>query len=189
MTPQVQATLRTTVSTIVLCGMVVLGAASAKAQITTSQTFRVVVPSVMSLTTPQATLTETHTGNNNNFVMTRQQWVAISNAPAGANITFTLTKPFLHTTLPLLYKRDARMTVSVDASGTDAVANWLVIAPIAVQTGYLLTIPINQVSIVALSTGPGKGTINVDVEFLTNNYSTLLQGTYETVVTATIAAN
>jgi len=163
-------------------------ASTSWAQATDDHTLEVAVPSVLTITAPVAALSENHAATDADFSLTTQQWVANCNSVAGATIIFTLEQPFIHTTAPT-YKRDARMTVALDSGASDAAAAWVVAAPVAVATDYDLGVPLNSVTVAAASTAPGIATFDISVDFLTEDYSTLPNGTYTTSVSATITAN
>jgi len=158
------------------------------AQTTDDQDFQVVVPAVLSITAPPSAISQTHAETDADFALTTQQWVAKCNNVTGATIIFTLNQPFTHTTAPA-FKRDARITVALDNSATDSAAVWAVAAPVAISTDYDLIVPLNSVTVAAASAAPGDATFDIDVEFLTGDYSTLANGTYATSVSATITAN
>ncbi len=170
-----------------ICGSL-LATSTGYAQLTGSQDMKVVVPSVLSITAPVAAICENHDETDADFALSTQQWVANCNGAAGATVIFSLDQPFTNMAAPA-FKRDARITVSLDVANTDSVATWLVAAPVSISTDYDLAIPLNTVSVAAASILPGVATFNVTVEFVTDDYSTLPSGTYATCVSAIITAN
>lgn len=161
---------------------------SLHAQTSDSETFCLAVPALVSIAAPTPLVTAAHDQTDANFAFPTQQWVATCSNANGATVTFELEQPFIRTTTPIA-KRDAAMTITLDNAGTDPGANWTVIAPITVQTFYEFLIPIESVTIAAASTNAGTATFNVDVEFVTVDYSAIPEGKYETTVTGTITAN
>lgn len=167
-----------------------VGAQSASAQLTDSQTFTVTVPSTLSITGPADKLL-THDGTNNNQVfapgtVTANHWAVLCNAGAGATVNLSTSKPFTHTTNST-YKRDAKLDLAVSSTDNNgATAIWSVTTPTD-QTNFVGAD--NNASVQAHSAMPGKGTLALTVTFITNTYSTLLQGDYAIDVVGTITAN
>lgn len=160
----------------------------AYSDLTDTQTYCVSVPAVLSCTSPAPLVLETHNEADGDFALTTQQWVSECNNGIGGATLFTLTQPFIHEDDATI-KCDAGLTISIDNTATDALANWLVVGPVTVRTFYDVAVPINSATVLAVSTAAGNATFNVDVAFLTGEFSTIPAGKYETTVTATITAN
>jgi hypothetical protein len=170
--------------------VVVAGTQSAMAQTTDSQKFTVTVPSTLSITGPvDQSLTHDTTNNNQVFApggVTANHWQVLCNAGAGATVNLATSTPFTHTTNNT-YKRDAKLDLAVSSSDNNgATAIWSTTTA-SDQTNYVGAD--NNASVQAHSAMPGKGTLALTVTFITNNYSTLLQGDYQIDVVGTITAN
>lgn len=109
-----------------------------------------------------------------------QQWAVISNANNGASVTFRTLSEFRDGPR----SRDARLEISIARS--DATANWIVTQGID-QTDYASND--GEAVNTAESSGPGNATFNVNVTFITGDFSTLSSGTYRTTVFGMISAN
>jgi hypothetical protein len=155
---------------------------TASAQTTDTQRFTVTVPSTLSITGP-ADQTLTHDTTNNNQVFapgsnTANHWAVQCNSGAGATVNLRTNTPFTHTSNSA-YKRDAKLDLAVSAIWTVSTASD--------QTNYAGSD--NVANVQATSSQPGKATLALSVTFITNTYSTLLQGDYQIDVVGTIAAN
>ncbi|MCA9057940.1 MAG: hypothetical protein KDA85_05555 [Planctomycetaceae bacterium] len=161
------------------------------AQTTDTQRFTVTVPSSLSITAP-ADRTLTHDTTNNSQVFTpggdtANHWAVLCNSSAGASVNITATSPFTHTS-DSTYKRDAALNLAVSSSDNTGGGSsiWAVTQSTA-STDYANAV--NTASVTASSAQPGKATLALTVTFVTNTYSTLLQGDYVVDVVGTIAAN
>ena len=163
---------------------------SAMAQTTDTQRFTVTVPSTLSITGP-ADQVLTHDATNNNQIfspgtVTANHWAVLCNANAGATVNLTTSTPFTHTSNNT-YKRDAKLDLAVSSTDNNGVnAIWTVATP-SDTTNYVGSD--NNATVQATSSRPGKATLALTVTFITNTYSTLLQGDYQVDVVGTIAAN
>lgn len=174
-----------------VCAVVVFaGVQSVNAQTTDSQKFTVTVPSTLSITGP-ADQTLTHDTTNNNQVfspgaVTANHWAVLCNAGAGATVNLATSTPFTHTTNNT-YKRDAKLDLSVSSTDNNGAAAIWSVSTASDQTNYVGAD--SNASVQATSAMPGKGTLALTVTFITNTYSTLLQGDYQIDVVGTITAN
>ncbi|MBC7966909.1 MAG: hypothetical protein H7Z17_13405 [Fuerstia sp.] len=178
----------------VVCGaavVVVAGSQSGMAQTTDTQRFTVTVPSTLSITGP-ADQTLIHDTTNSNQVFSpgalpANHWAVQCNSNAGATVNLTTSTPFTHT-LNGTYKRDAKLDLAVSSSDNDGGGSpvWGVTTP-SDLTNFAGADDIASVQ--ATSAVAGKATLALTVTFITNTFSTLLQGNYQIDVVGTIAAN
>ncbi len=163
---------------------------SAMAQTTDTQRFTVTVPSTLSITAPaDQSLTHDTTDNNQVFSpgsLAANHWAVQCNSSAGATVNLRTSTPFTHTSNST-YKRDAKLDLSVSSSDNSSSGAIWSIATASDQTNYVASD--NIASVQATSAQPGKATLALSVTFITNTYSTLLQGDYQIDVVGTIAAN
>ena len=162
----------------------------AMGQTTDTQTFTVTVPSSLSIIAPDDQfLTHDTTDNGQVFnpgTDTANHWAVLCNSAAGATVNLTTLTPFTHTTNSS-YQRDAQLDLAVSSSDNNGgSAVWTVTNPTDV-TDYLGSD--DNASVQATSAAPGKATLALTVTFVTDTYSTLLQGDYQIDVVCTIAAN
>ena len=176
---------------VVSAVVAMVGCQSLMAQTTDTQKFTVTVPSALSIKAPANQLL-THDATNNNQVFspganTANHWAVLCNSGAGATVNLTTSTPFTHTTNSS-YKRDARLGLAVSSTDNNGggAAIWTV-SSATDQTNY--TAADNNATVSATSAAPGKATLALTVTFITNTYSTLLQGDYSIDVVGTIAAN
>lgn len=175
---------------VVSAVVVVAGCQSAMAQTTDTQRFTVTVPSSLSIVAPaDATLTHDTTNSDQVFLpgaITANHWQVLCNSNAGATVNLTTNSAFTHT-VNSSYKRDARLDLAVSSTDNNgALAIWGVTTA-SDQTNYVGAD--NTASVQATSAEPGKATLALTVTFITNTYSTLLQGDYQIDVVGTIASN
>lgn len=176
---------------VVSAVVAMVGCQSLMAQTTDTQKFTVNVPSALSIIAPADQLL-THDATNNNQVFspgtnTANHWAVLCNSGAGATVNLTTSTPFTHATNNS-YKRDARLALAVSSTDNNGSGSaiWTV-SSATDQTNY--TSADNNATVTATSSAPGKATLALTVTFITNTYSTLLQGDYSIDVVGTIAAN
>ena len=164
---------------------------SAIAQTTDTQTFTVTVPSSLSITAP-SNESLTHDGTNNNQVFTpgatpADHWQVLCNSANGASVSLKTLSAFTHTT-DGSYERDARLDLTVSYTDVDSGGAAIWTSGIASdQTDYASGD--GEAEVTASSGVPGRASLAVQVTFITDTYSTLLEGDYVTTVEGTISAN
>lgn len=177
----------------VVCGaavVIVAGSQAGMAQTTDTQRFTVTVPSTLSITGP-ADQTLIHDTTNSNQVFSpgalpANHWAVLCNSAAGATVNLTTNTPFTHTTSNT-YKRNAKLDLAVSSSDNNGASAIWGVTTATDQTNFGGAD--NNASVQATSAMPGKATLALTVTFITNTYSTLLQGDYQIDVVGTIAAN
>lgn len=110
-----------------------------------------------------------------------QQWSVICNANRGAEVRFRTQFAFRNGNN---HQRDAKLDLSIARS--DPAANWTVTQASDV-TDYINRD--REAVVTAESDAAGNATFNLNVTFITGNFSTLRSGTYRTTVFGTITAN
>ncbi|MCA9036075.1 MAG: hypothetical protein KDA91_13150 [Planctomycetaceae bacterium] len=160
-------------------------------QTTDTQTFTVTVPSALSIVAPaDRQLNHDTTNNNQVFVPgadVANHWAVMCNSGAGATVNLTTSTPFTHTTNSN-FKRDARLDLAISSSDNDGTGSAVWTVSTATDTTDYAGADADA-SVQATSAAPGKATLGLTVTFITDTYSTLLQGDYEIDVVGTIAAN
>ena len=162
--------------------LVLFSTATAMAQApTASQTFRVVVPTNISITAPE--LAEiTHDQSDADQSFPAQQWVVKGNVNGGVNVTFVALTPFIHT-VDDTFKRDARLSLAVASSVGPA--SWTVTEPTD-ETNYIAGE--DTASVAATSNGVGRANFDLSVQFITDDFGTFAAGNYESTVVGTVSA-
>jgi|CXWL01.1.fsa_nt_gi hypothetical protein len=155
-------------------------AASAEAQLTDTETFRVTVNSLMSVQAPAALVSQVHDETDNDQSFPVQQWLVTANNAIGATVVFQTDQAFTHT-LDNSYKRDAGITLAL-ASG----AAWTVTVPSA-TTDYVGGTEV--VSVAAGSNTAGSAAFDIGVTLVEETFSDLASGDYEMTITGTLTAN
>jgi len=153
----------------------------AQAQTSDSQTFNVVVPSVLSITAPPD-ISINHDQSDANQVFPAQGWLAKSNNGIGATVSFSTATEFRATVGATTYSRNAQMNLGVGSA--EAGSGWATVVSSATATSAA---PVATVS--AASSAPGDGTLNLTMTFVDSDFSLLPAATFSTTVTATITAN
>lgn len=149
---------------------------------TDSQKFRVKVPTSISITAPIEAQVD-HDETDNDLSFPSQQWVVKANVLGGVMVAFEAQSPFIHTVDPT-FKRDARLSLSLGATLGPAV--WNITQPIA-ATDYANALP--TAAVTASSSGVGRATFDLAVQFITDNYGTFAAGDYESTIVGTVTAN
>ena len=126
----------------------------------------------------------THNGTNSDQAFGIQQWEIRDNARRGATVTFETRTAFRNTSGSSVMKRDARLQMSI--ARQEAGATW-VVTQLTDQTNYGAGDEFAVVS--ATSTTVGDAPFNLNVTFLTSDFSTLRAGVYSTTVIGTVTAN
>jgi hypothetical protein len=149
---------------------------------TADQTFTVVVPQNISITSPGA-VSLTHDQTDNPQAFPAQQWVVRGNLKNGVNVVFATGSAFVHST-DSTFKRNAKLDLALGT--TQGPATWTV-GVASDTTNYASNDGVAQVS--ASSNGVGRANMNLTVTFVTEDYSAFAAGDYATTVTGTVAAN
>lgn len=160
-------------------------AGSCQGQVTASQQFCVEIASVLSLLPPAGPIAVIHDGSNADQPLATALWPCLANDSDGSTVTFSTLTGFVHTTIPTEV-RDVRLTLSLDTVAPGA--GWSVTTPTD-QTDVGAAIPDIVATVQAESTDAGSATFALDVEFITSDASTLLEGTYCTTIVGTITPN
>ena len=170
---------------LILCGVGALamlaGESRAQAQTSASQTYSVVIPSVMSITAPGG-VSINHDQTDANQAFPSQGWSAKCNNGLGATVSFSTNGPFQASVAGTTYKRNAQMNLSVGSA--ESGSGWATVVSSATATP-----DVGVATVSAASSAPGNATLNLLVTFIDNHFSLLPAGTFTTTVTATIAAN
>jgi len=149
---------------------------------TDSQKFRVRVPTTISITAPVDAQID-HDETDNDLSFPNQQWVVKANVLSGVMVAFEAQSPFTHTVDPT-FQRDAKLTLSL--GGTQGPADWT-ITQATDTTDYANASPTAVVT--ASSSGVGRASLDLAVQFITDNYGTFAAGDYESTVVGTVTAN
>lgn len=163
----------------------------AMAQTTDTQRFTVTVPSTLSIIAPaDQSLIHDTTDGDQVFApgpLTADHWAVQCNSGAGATVNLTTSTPFTHTGNSS-YKRDAKLDLIISSTDNNGGGSpvWAVSTG-SDQTDYVGSD--NDASVQATSAAPGKATLALSVTFITDTYSTLLEGDYVVDVVGTIASN
>jgi hypothetical protein len=147
-----------------------------------NQGFDLTVPATLSIVAPTANVVLTHNKLNNNQNFPVQSWTIAGNSPAGVAVSFSTATPFVHATQNT-FKADAKLTLAVGATSG---------GPFTITTATDTTnfaTNDNVAAVVATSSGPVSGKLNLSVSFVSSDFGVLAAGTYRTTVTGTIAAN
>jgi hypothetical protein len=154
-------------------------AASAEAQVTDTETFRVTVNSLMSIQAPSALVSQIHdqTDNDQNFPL--QRWLVTANNSIGATAVFETDQAFTHT-VDNSYKRDADISLTL-VSG----AAWSVTTATA-STDYGTSLEV--VSVAAESNTSGPAAFDIGVTLVEETFADLAAGDYELTITGTLTA-
>ena len=179
------------IAQIALIITVSVAARSAVAQTTDTQTFTVTVPSSLSITAP-ADESLTHDATNNNQVFTpgatpADHWQVLCNSANGASVSLKTLSAFTHT-VDGSYERDAQLDLTISYTDVDGggTAIW---TPGITSDVTDYASGDGEAEVTASSSVPGRASLAVTVTFITDTYSTLLEGDYVTTVEGTISAN
>ena len=145
--------------------------------------FRVHVPPFMNIVAPVESSTITHDESNSNQRFPRTTWWAIGTSQFGHTVTLSTTQAFTHENDPS-HKRDVRLRLTRNF-GTP---NWTIDAATD-TTDYAAAVPDEIATVQASSTGPALARFRLRVVFITDDFTTLPHGNYETTVVGTITAN
>lgn len=157
----------------------------AAAQISANVQFCVEVANTISLLPPAGPVAVIHDGTSGNQLLANALWPCLANDVDGSTVTFSTLTPFVHQTVPT-EMRDVQLALDIDSA--DSGANWGV-STLTDQTDIGAAIPDTTATVQAESTGAGGATFSLDVIFITDDVSTLIQGTYCTTVVGTITPN
>lgn len=164
----------------VFCALVVLASQSgAFAQ--NSQTFNVVVPSVITITAPSA-VSINHNQTDANQVFPVQAWSAKCNNGIGGTVSFSTNNAFLAVVNGTTYKRHAQLNLAVGSADAGSGWNTLIASDTTTASDEVATVS-------AVSLKPGDATLNLTMTFLDTDFSVLPAATFALTVTATISAN
>jgi hypothetical protein len=148
------------------------------AQTSSSQLYRVAVPS-SSTVVPPPNVTINYIENQTNS-FDPQTWTVIGNALGGITVDFRCEYPFRHVNDPTM-KNDASLALSIVSNTGNA--TWS-LTKSADQTN------INQNDETAVvqvtSNGVGVATVNLAIQFLHDPLNALAEGQYELIVSANI---
>ncbi|MCA9030397.1 MAG: hypothetical protein KDA66_06280 [Planctomycetaceae bacterium] len=158
---------------------------AAQAQVSDSQTFRVIVPQNISITAPTPLVVDTHDGTDGDFAMPPQLWNVRGNVAAGVTVSFQVDSPFVHTTDGTQII-DASMNVASPIN-TVGPAVWTSTGATTVATDYAGGS--NTATVTYVSDAPGRGDFAVSVAFRGGSFGSFLAGSYETTVTGTVTQN
>ena len=160
-------------------------------QTTDSQVFTVTVPSVLSITAP-SDQSANHDGTDNDQVfspgaLSADHWQVVCNATNGASVSIRTLSAFVHTT-DGNFQRDASVALGISYTDLDPSNNpvWTT-GTTTDQTNYVGND--GEAEVTASSGSPGRASLAVTVAFITDTYSTLLEGDYRTTLEGTISAN
>ncbi|QDV68503.1 hypothetical protein Poly24_22120 [Rosistilla carotiformis] len=170
---------RKSIAPVVSFGLSLAIAASAQAQETDSELFRVTVPSTLSITAPSATVSQIHDETDNDQVFPIQRWLVTANNTGGAMAVFTTDQAFTHT-LDSNYKRDAYLTLAKASGDAWTVTNG------SATTNYGSSL--EEVSVTAESFTPGAANFDIGVSLVEETFTDLAAGDYELTVTGTLTA-
>lgn len=170
---------RSLVVPVVAFGFVLSQSASVQAQVTDSETFRVTVPSTLSITAPSDLVSQIHDETDNPQDFPVQRWLVTANNTAGAIAVFETDHAFTHV-VDDSFKRDALVTLA-KASG-DA---WSVTKASA-QTAYGSSDEV--VTVTAESSAPGAASFDLGVSMIEETFTDLAAGDYELTVVGTLTA-
>lgn len=162
-------------ATVTLLGFL----ASADAQLTDSERFRVTVNSLMSIQAPAALVSQIHDQSNSDQSFPLQRWLVTANNPLGATAVFQTNRAFTHTA-NATYKRNAAITLT-KVSG----AAWAVTTPSA-TTNYSGGPEV--VTVAAESSTAGAGSFDIGVKLVETGFAGLAAGDYEMTITGTLTA-
>lgn len=148
-----------------------------------SQLFRVNVPGRISIVAPTVSPLRTHVAGNANLGFPRQNWVARSNAVAGATVILQTATCFQHTTSSAA-KRDGRLALRVLSSSGPGL--WTVTRATD-RTRY--GTGDEDAHVQAVCSEIGEAQLGLTVTFLTGVGADLEAGDYSMTVVGTITAN
>lgn len=167
---------------VAICAMVCT-AKTATAQTTGSQQFTVIVPTSISITPPNEAVEITHDLSDDPQTFPPQAWLVKGNVGSGVNVSFTATTPFIHAG-NLSSKRDLQLDVAVGTSQGPAI--WTVGTATA-STNYAGGE--NTATVSVSSNAAGRATLDLTVNFITDDFGTFANGAYVSTVVGTVAAN
>ncbi|MBM3964598.1 MAG: hypothetical protein FJ308_05950 [Planctomycetes bacterium] len=151
-------------------------------QSTANQTFKVIVPTSVSISAPAA-VTINHDETNSAQSFPAQAWVVKENAKSGVNVSFSTGSAFVNNQ-DATQKHDAKLTLAIgDTAGP---GTWTIVNATD-TTDYAKNDEVAQVS--ASSDGVGRANLNLTVQFQTVECGLFAAGEYSTVITGTVAAN
>jgi hypothetical protein len=147
------------------------------AQETGSQSFRLHIPGLISITPVNSSALIVHDLRQRNQRFGWEDWVVANQNPAGAVVTFQTDRAFTNTSVPTA-KRDVRVDLRKRAS-----PRWR-ITKRRDQTDYQAG---DESAIVrAESNRPGAGTFRLRITFIEETLDTLEAGDYEITVIGTL---
>jgi len=154
------------------------------AQTTGEAQFCITVSEALGIVGPTAPIAIFHDGSSDPNVFPATSWTCIANDSDGSVATFSTLTGMFNAASPLVM-RDVQLDLVVSAA--DAGSGWA--TTIATdQTDVTAVVPDLVATVQAESTGPGNGTLDLTVTFITDDFSTLVPGIYCTTVVATITA-
>ena len=154
-------------------------AASADAQVTDTETFRVTVSSLMTIQAPTGLVSQLHDETDNDQAFPLQRWLVTANNAIGATAVFETDQCFTHT-VDNSYKRDADLALTL-VSG----AAWTVTTATA-STDYNTSLEV--VSVAAESNTAGDASFDLGVTLVEETFADLASGDYELTITGTLTA-
>lgn len=153
-------------------------AASAEAQVTDTEMFRVTVNSLMSIQAPAALVSQIHDETDNDQDFALQRWLVTANNAIGATAVFETDQCFTHT-VDNTYKRNAALSLAVVGSGSA----WTVTTGTA-TTNYGASLEV--VSVAAGSSTAGSAAFDLGVTLVEETFADLASGDYELTITGTL---
>ena len=128
----------------------------------------------MWLSSPVSLRTLTHDTTDADQTFSETRWLSICSSLSGAVLTFSTSQAFANTTDPSK-KRDARLSIR-RMFGSN---NWTINVPTD-QTDYAAAVPKEVATVKATSSSPAFTFWGLTATFITDDFSTLAAGTYET---------
>ena len=163
--------------------MAILTNAQTFGQASDTELFTVTAPTVLTVTSPAASVTITHDKTDSDQVFSVQSWTVAQNGAIGASISFATDQAFTNT-VTSSFKRDAKLDLALASSDTGS--GWALTTSTD-TTDYGTADGVATVS--AASTAPGDAASNLTVTFITTDFSTMASGDYAMTVTGTITSN
>lgn len=145
------------------------------------QTYKVVVPQSIAITSPSA-VQLTHDQTDNKQVFPAQAWVVRGNNRNGVDVKLEVATPFVHTQ-DSSFKVDAEMALSI--ASTQGAATWSVTKPTD-KTNVASND--NDAFVTATSNGVGRANLSLSVTFAAKEWGTYASGEYVTTVVGTVTA-
>lgn len=146
------------------------------------QNFRVIIPSNLSIISPDD-VTLTHDETNANQRFPSQLWTVVGNNMTGVSVSFSALKPFTHTNDPR-YKCDARLGLAINSSNGPGAWTMTQVNDVTDHANGD-----NTATVSAVSNGTSHARFDLGVNFITGTYGSFPSGVYETTVVGTITAN